>query len=349
MAAALGLCAVKSWASGYDELLSTCFPREPNVIFTGLESSLIALLVVSRKEKGVCSLHVAQTATATVCEGVACICQFPVSPRLALSSNQTVILYDYTFAEPEGVTALTEYQRYCFNKEEINSLDVHCKETYICSCDDNGDISIIDIDNNCLLWSLSKFHESICSSVKFCPRKPYELISGGLDSKVGRWDINRGKLLAKANTQSDKGSVEMMINPPMVHSMTVLRSQNCVACGLGDGRLVVYSLKNSKNLELIEEAKVHSYSIAAVGCVEVRGTESKAVLKSYIISAGNDGMMCLYLLESDHHGNEVVLRTLDKLEGITKVNDLDIKLDGDHLKICTADVTGTCSLFKYSI
>lgn len=349
MAEAQGLYAVLSWASGADEVLSTCFPRELNILFTGQETSLTAWRLVPDKEKkdGETSpLHVLRSEAVTVPEGVACIRQFPQSPRLAVSSNKTVILFNYTIRDGHEVKALTPCQQYCFNTEEINDLDIHSKETYICTCDDNGEIKVIDIDNNCLLRSLCKFHEFICSSVRFCPRNPSEIVSGGLDSKIGRWDISRGKLLAKVNTQRDRGNVEMMINPPMVHSMAVLRSQNCLACGLGDGRLSVYFLKNSKNLELIQEAKEHSYSVACVGCVEV---ESKAVFRSYIISAGNDGMMCLYLLESDRHGNNAALKPLDKLEGITKVNGLDMKLEGNLLTICTADVTGTCSLFNYMI
>ena len=345
MAEARLLSTQESWASGTDEVLSVCIARERKVLLTGHESVLMAWLV--GVPEGVARPHATKTAVTAVHDSVTCIRQFPRSSRLAVSCNQTVLLLDYAVTDGH-VSSLMQCDQYCFSTDEINALDIHAKETYICTCDDNGEIKIIDLDNKCLLRSLSNFHESICSSVKFIPRRPWEVISGGLDSKIGRWDFRRGKLLAKANTQQDGAMAEMMINPPMVHSLAVIDSQNCIACGLGDGRLAVYSLRAPKGLELMQESKQHSSSIACVGCIE-GSQEHVETLKNYVVSVGNDSVLCVHVLESDKHGGSIVLRYLDKLEGITKVNDVDVDCRGDSLTICTADVTGTISMYKYVV
>ena len=346
MATAQLLTAGSSWATGADEVLAICFPPEKKVVVTGHHSELKAWWCVGAV-KGVAT----QTATLPVPEEVTCICPFHHSSRMAVSSNQTVRLFSCTY-ENGRLTSFTECQKFCFSEEEINSVDVNSKETYICTCDDNGEVKVIDLDKGSLLRSLSSFHDCICSSVKFNPRKPYEVVSGGLDSKVGRWDFNRGRLLAKVDTREDCAKAELMINPPMVHSVAVLRNQNCIACGLGDGRLVVYSLRLPKALELVGVARIHSTSVACVRCVDEPSSDStKERTRSYVITAGNDSVLCVCAFEKDRRGNGASLECLDKLEGITKVNDLDVQWNDnkDTVVACTADVTGTVSLYNYAI
>jgi len=343
MAKAQLLTARSSWATGTDEVLAVCFPQE-NIVVTGHSSELVAWC-----SRELVKSEATRTAAAPVPEGVTCICPFHRSSRLAVSSNQTVLLFSCMY-EDGCLTSLIECHQYCFSTDEINSVDMNSKETYICTCDDNGEVKIIDLDSGSLLRSLSNFHDCICSSVKFNPRKPWEVISGGLDSKIGRWDFNRGKLLAKADTREDGAKAEVMVNPPMVHSVAVLKNQNCVACGLGDGRLAMYSLKLPKALKLVGEARIHSTSIACVGCVEEEiRADTKEKSRSFVVTAGNDGVLCVCAFEMDQRGNGVSLECLDKLESVTKVNDMDVKWNKDTVVACTANVTGTVSFYHFTM
>lgn len=328
-----------SWNTGKDEVISLCYARENNVL-TGHESLMISWSVDVQNRFS----PAAQTATIPVDGCVTCIRQFPLSERLALSANQTVFVYDCTISNG-NIVSLMLTDRFCFNTDEINEIDIHSKETFICACDDNGEIKIIDLDNKKLLRTLSKFHDNICSTVKFSLRKPWELLTGGLDTKLGRWDFSRGRLLARVTTRGDASKAELMINPPMVHCMALIRSQNCVVCGLGDGRLLIYSLKLSKGVDLVCESRMHASSIACVCCVERTPTSCDKLI-SYVVSVGNDSTICVHTLDSCKDLTSIGLQCVDRLEGITKVNSIDAQNDNDNFFVFTADVSGTVSVYN---
>lgn len=327
-----------SWGTGKDEVICLCHTREDSIL-TGHESFVIAWSVDANTYSAI------QTAAVPIDGSATCIQQFPRSSQLALSANQTVFVYDYSLTNG-SISSLSCKSQFCFNTDEINDIDIHSKESFICACDDNGEIKVIDLDNKKLLCTLSKFHDSICSTVKFSSRKPWELLSGGLDSKIGRWDFSRGRLLTGVSTTGDVSETELMINPPMVHSLAVLRSQNCVACGLGDGRLLIYSLKSSRGVDQVCGSRVHTSSIACVCCVEGIITSSSK-LSSYIVSVGNDHTICVHTLDSNKDLTSYDLKCADKLEGVAKVNGVSVLRDSCNLLIFTADVTGTVSVYNY--
>lgn len=151
---------------------------------------------------------------------------------------------------------------------QINQIDIHPKGSFICSCDDNGEVKIIDIDNKKIKHTLTNFHDGICATVKFSAKKPWELLSGGLDCAIGRWDFNRGRLLAKLCTRNeDTSSVALMVNPPMVHSLDVFSSHHGFICGLGDGRLVAYSLKAPKGIDFMCHTQARIPTVLRVSTV----------------------------------------------------------------------------------
>lgn len=82
---------------------------------------------------------------------------------------------------------------YNYNKEEINQVVCNSKSSFLAAADDGGDVKIIDIRQQCLYKTLRAGHESICSSVQFLPWKPWEVITGGLDSKLVMWDFSKGR------------------------------------------------------------------------------------------------------------------------------------------------------------
>ncbi|KAI4371006.1 hypothetical protein MLD38_019287 [Melastoma candidum] len=115
-------------------------------------------------------------------------------------------------------------QSYSYNKEEINQIVCSSKSSFLAAADDGGEIKIIDIRQQCLYKTLRSGHSSICSSVQFLPWRPWEVITGGLDSKLVMWDFSKGRPLKVV----DFGSPEMngsnmgqCFNPAFVHSVAV--------------------------------------------------------------------------------------------------------------------------------
>ena len=333
-----------SWNTGKDEVICLCHTRENNIL-TGHESFVIAWSV-DVKTKLFCAT---QTATTLSIDGsVTCIRQFPLSSLLALSASKTVFVYDYTISNGT-IASLTQKDQFCFNTDEINEIDIHAKESYICACDDNGEVKIIDLDNRKLLRTLSRFHDSICSAVKFNSRKPWELISAGLDTKIGRWEWSRGRLLTGVTARGDISKSGLMINPPMVHCMVLLQRQNCIVCGLGDGRLLIYSIKSPRCVELVCESQVHISSIACVCCVEGNPTSCDK-LSSCVVSVGNDNTICVLTIDSNKDLSSYEIKRTSKLAGIAKVNGVNVLRDNsdNNFMIFTADVNGTVSVYNYN-
>lgn len=229
---------------------------------------------------------------------VTSICQFPeADDNYAVSFNNCVAIYALT-----GDHAFQTLQVFHFNCDEVNQIDINTKASFICAGDDSGDIKVIDIENSCLYKTLARQHNNICSTVKFNPRKPWEIFSGGLDCQIIRWDFSRGRPLSIVDLQTpdskdglndDKQqSLEgYMVNPPMVHSIDVFGSIHCVVCGLGNGSVSVYSSSSPKRLEKFCSAPLHTASVGCVCCVQIPRQES--LTDNFIVSGGNDGKICV--------------------------------------------------------
>lgn len=261
-----------------------------------------------------CLLHSVKTPV----EGeVTCITVFPSNFNLfATSVNNSILIYDIRqISQPQ--------QHMCFNRDEINQLDVNNKETFLCSCDDSGEIKVINIDNGTLFKTLSRCHTNICSSVKFNPRKPWEVISGGLDCQVVRWDFNLGRPLCSVSTEDVQGgdTVSYVVNPPLVHTIDVIPSKFCVVCGLGSGAVVVYGMKTPKSLITKCTASLHSSGVGSLCVVD----SSQLCGEPLVVSGGNDGKICVSrLIEKDtrqtKHYSEFLLKEVVEIKHCNKVN-----------------------------
>ena len=284
---------------------------------------------------------------------VTCICPSPANVNhFAVSVDTTVVYYDQrTLSKP-----LFQFQ---FNAEEINTIDIHNKGSFLCACDDAGEIKVIDIDNGKLFKTLSRTHSNICSAVKFNPRKPWEILSGGLDCKIVRWDFSRGRPLFEVSTQStNEDSGSYMVNPPMVHSIDAMGSNFSVACGLGDGRVAVYSLKG-KGIEPVCLSRLHSTAVSQVCCVPLG--EGKQV----IVSGGNDGRVLVSELKEEivHSGRSakktdrtkaaLELKVVSEINHLSKVNWLDIQPHQESVSsgysISVADQTQFVSFYHVDL
>ena len=162
--------------------------------------------------------------------------------------------------------------RYAFNNDEVNSVCVDKKGRRICAADDGGEIAVVDIADTSshsgkLIKLLKNGHANIASGAQFRDHKPYDVVSGGLDCVVCKWDHSRttpvatwrvGDLAAaeaaaeaEANASIDgESSVgpAPMCNPPMVHAVACANGLECVetrrlvAAACGDGTVALVDL-----------------------------------------------------------------------------------------------------------
>ena len=245
---------------------------------------------------------------------VTCLVQAPQS--FAISVDSTVLFYDWRKLEKP-------LHQFSFNREEVNEIDIHQNGNFCCACDDSGEVKVIDVENAKVFKTLSRCHTNICTTVKFHPRKPWELISGGLDCKIVRWDFSRGRPLSEVTVPvggSQTGSY--MVNPPMVHCIDRLRSFSIV-CGLGNGSVAVYGL-NGKGLQEKTSTALHSASVARVCCAELPGSDDK----TFVASGGNDGRIFISELKQEHSASadkatdkyKTELKVVSRINHRSKVN-----------------------------
>ena len=162
--------------------------------------------------------------------------------------------------------------RYAFNNDEVNSVCVDKKGRRMCAADDGGEIAVVDIADTSshsgkIIKLLKNGHANIASGAQFRDHKPYDVVSGGLDCVVCKWDHSRttpvatwrvGDLAAaeaaaeaEANASIDgESSVgpAPMCNPPMVHAVACANGLECaetrrlVAAACGDGTVALVDL-----------------------------------------------------------------------------------------------------------
>ncbi|EOY27948.1 Transducin/WD40 repeat-like superfamily protein isoform 1 [Theobroma cacao] len=155
----------------------------------------------------------------------------PISSLCFNSGNENVI-YVSTGKEVKcfDVHMLSEnswkpLESYNYNKEEINQVTCNSKSSFLASADDGGEIKIIDIRQQCVFKTLRNGHTSICSSVQFIPWRPWEVITGGLDTKLITWDFSKGRPSKIVDLglpdMSSASKAGQCFNPAFVHSIKV--------------------------------------------------------------------------------------------------------------------------------
>ncbi|KAL5576956.1 hypothetical protein UlMin_018655 [Ulmus minor] len=154
-------------------------------------------------------------------EAVSSICFKPGDENMIyVSSGKEVMCFDVHLA-----TSWKPLEKYNYNKEEINQIACNSKSSFLAATDDGGDVKIIDIRQQCLYKTLRAGHTSICSSVQFLPWRPWEVISGGLDSKLVMWDFSKGRPYKIVDFGLDDvnsgGSAGQCLNPAFVHAIAV--------------------------------------------------------------------------------------------------------------------------------
>ncbi|CAM8887676.1 unnamed protein product [Rhodiola kirilowii] len=178
------------------------------------------------------------------------------------------------------LTSWKPLKTFTYNKEEINQITCNNKASYLAATDDGGEIKVVDIRQNSIYKTLRNVHTSICSTVQFVPWRTYEVITGGLDSKLVLWDFSKGRPLKIVDYGTSKvGNSNLpgqCLNPPFVHAVAVpaidmldKAGKICVVAR-GDGVVDVIDIDT-------EPASAKSK------------TSSKSVNKSQVKSKGNIG------------------------------------------------------------
>ncbi|KAL6226690.1 PREDICTED: WD repeat-containing protein 53-like [Fragaria vesca subsp. vesca] len=140
-----------------------------------------------------------------------------------------------------------------YNKEEINQIACSSKASFLAAADDGGDIKIVDIRQQRIYKTLraDTGHTSICSSVQFLPWRPWEVITGGLDSKLVMWDFSKGrpnKIINFGLSDVNNGG-EQCFNPAFVHAIAVPeidmlgKSDKVCVVARGDGAVDVINIE----------------------------------------------------------------------------------------------------------
>lgn len=336
------------------DTLCVCTTKDDRLLLTGHDASTLKIWSTN---DGTLS-HSIQTSV--LGGAVNCVCSSPSNEhQFAVSVEETVLLYDHReLAKP--------VHTFHFNQEEVNQIDIHPKGNFLCACDDAGEIKVIDIENRKLFKALFNQHSNICSTVKFHPCKPWEVVSGGLDCNLVRWDFSRGRPLCTVSVideEQRKQCGTYTVNPPMVHSLDVVGRNPSVVCGLGNGSVAVYGLQG-KTLVPKCSVSLHSASVAHVCCTEVQWGE--AGRKSLVISGGNDEKIVVSELREEQgqeqpsgHGAarrgknwvscKTQLKLLLQIDHGSKVNWIASSSDALKDRLCriyVADMTQCVSVYE---
>jgi WD40 repeat protein len=94
--------------------------------------------------------------------------------------------------------------RFAFNRDEINDLALSYNGSYLAAADDSGELKIIDLRTQELHKTLRSVHDNICAAVAYRPHHPWEVLSGGLDSKLVRWNLATGRPLRSWNITTEE-------------------------------------------------------------------------------------------------------------------------------------------------
>jgi len=181
---------------------------------------------------------------------------------------------------------------YDFNEEEINEIALNEKENFLAAADDSNNIKVIDVASSKVFKTLRK-HTNICSTVRFRPHRPWELLSGGYDSKLIQWDFGKSRAFCIMDMQEMSCVPEevnsYLVNPPFVHSIAISATGNTVAVGTENALVQLFDA-SKRTLQLRQTLRAHTQGVSQVHCPVFAPDR-------FIVSGGNDGRICVWDLE----------------------------------------------------
>ncbi|XP_002162465.1 WD repeat-containing protein 53 [Hydra vulgaris] len=249
---------------------------------------------------------------------------------------------------------------YCENDDEINQIQVNNELLNLACCDDSGEVKIFDLKVNKLFKTLRRRHKNICSCINFISNKQNEIVTGGMDSQIIRWNFHQVKPLQIVNTQDilkETGDHSVyMFNPPLIFSMDVSKDSNFLASGLGNGAIQIFQLMRG-SLGMKPCYVINKHSSLGVPCVQFLPLLDNST--QMLLSGGNDGYLHLWNISSNNTANnlkqkfpknrvclEDELKTilLDSLHIDSKLSSIDSAvIDGKYFVVFT-DQTASVKL-----
>jgi len=181
---------------------------------------------------------------------------------------------------------------YDVNEEEINEITLNEKENFLAAAEDSNNIKVINLTDSKVFKTLRK-HTNICSSVRFRPHRPWELLSGGYDSKLIQWDFGKSRACCIMDMQ-EMGCVpdeldSYVVNPPFVHSIAISLTGNTVAVGTENALVHLFDA-SKRTLQLRHTLRAHTQGVSQVHCPVFAPDK-------FVVSGGNDGRICVWDLE----------------------------------------------------
>ncbi|KAF6017957.1 WDR53 [Bugula neritina] len=227
--------------------------------------------------------------------------------------------------------------------DEINSVDINDKQTCCAVADDTGSVSLIDLKSGKMHKKLSG-HDNICQCVKFRPKSPWCLLSGGLDCMLFLWDFKKGQALASVNMADEirKGEVESekssyVVNPPLIHSLCITADGLIAAVGLENGKIMLFTI-GGKGLKLASCFDAHSQGVSSLGLTN----------DLTLVSAGNDTRIVVWALSTARAPGKTLVWA-NELHSITHAEKPSgIQILNESKRIIVADETETVKIYDYS-
>ncbi|KAI8982429.1 WD40-repeat-containing domain protein [Mycotypha africana] len=254
-----------------------------------------------------------------------------LSEPVMLFSFKVVLKHVYTYDLRTKDIILTEpVRRYEFSNDEINSIDVSDNDKFLATADDEGAVHIIDLCSHKIFKKTTKKHSNICMSVKFRPKKSWDVWSGGMDSYLFEWDFSRG---------SPKHVYDMSM-----YERYISDDGKWIAAGLGDSTLQVLSSLQQKSSSL-QDVVLSGGHNAMVNCLSFVATSNshQKDRQIHLVSGSPNSRFCLWSFNDTFPLSESLKPTIYQLDkSVGKLNHLiGYELNG-NLYIVAAGTGALC-------
>ncbi|KAI8356180.1 WD40-repeat-containing domain protein [Blakeslea trispora] len=256
-------------------------------------------------------------------------------PLVYIASGTKVHTFDL---RNEGILLTEPIQTYAFSNDEINQIDIHESNKFLATADDEGVVHVIDLSTHKIYKKTAKKHSSICMTVKFRPKKSWEVWSGGMDSKVYAWDFSRGLPTDIYDMSNKEPSAKQMFNPPFVHSMAVSSSGDWIAAGLGDTSIQLLSPPNKKQKKFeLQEKRLEDGHNTLVNCLSFAST-------THLLSGSANGRVTLWNMDTLERTTVTLNSSFGKLNSLCAL-DTDDRLQFAAAGTSQFDQSGALSIF----
>jgi WD40 repeat protein len=192
-------------------------------------------------------------------------------------------------------------------KDEINAILLDPRGYSLVTADDAGELRVFNASTLKVVEDKHRkmvlgTHENIVSCLSLQPgaNQEFKFASGALDATVKIWSARKRKRLQRLQIQAAAAEEDgagtsgaQMLNPPLVHSLTYSRDGGRLACGCGDGGIVIYN------------GHTHGYKSRIFGGHTAAVAQVVYTDAGQLISGGNDRQVCVW---SDD--GQVILRFL---------------------------------------